>query len=401
MRRGGTLALLAVVLVACSTANPATPSPTPTASASQTATPSAAPSASARSDPAPGKRRCRNLAASLTPAQRVGQLFLVGAPTWGTSSSDLALLDRNHIGNVLLLYNSTAGRAATSRVINRIRRRARSPKGIQLLLAADQEGGLVQRLKGRGFSDMPSAESQGRLSDEELTRRARKWGRELKQAGIDLDLAPVADVVPKRWRAVNQPIGQLRRSFSANPDVVAAKVAAFVAAMHQAGIATAVKHFPGLGRVRGNTDTAAHVVDRQTTRHDALLAGFRAGIDAGSDLVMISSATYSRIDPGEPAAFSRAIINTMLRGDLGFQGVIVSDDFVGAALSDVAPGTGALRFLQAGGDLLIVGKTYRLQPMVDAVNKAADRHRGFAAKITEKAARVLQVKARYGLADCQ
>ena len=99
---------------------------------------------------------------------------------------------------------------------------------------------------------------------------------------------------------------------------------AFTEGMNQAGVATAVKHFPGLGRVRGNTDFMTRVVDRATTRHDAALAGFSAAIDADVDMVMVSSALYRKIDDEHRAAFSTKIIDEMLRKDLGFSRIVIS-----------------------------------------------------------------------------
>ena len=111
---------------------------------------------------------------------------------------------------------------------------------------------------------------------------------------------------------VNQPIGVLRRNFSSDPAVVAGHAGAFVAGMDRPGIATAVKHFPGLGAVRGNTDLVTRVVDSTTTRHDADLAGFRAAVDDGVDMVMVSSAYYTKIDPDRPAAYSSTVIGGMI-----------------------------------------------------------------------------------------
>jgi beta-N-acetylhexosaminidase len=110
----------------------------------------------------------------------------------------------------------------------------------------------------------------------------------------------------------NKPIGQLRRGYGPSPKKVAAKVTAFTEGMNRAGIATAVKHFPGLGRVRGNTDYMTRVVDPTTTRHDAALAGFKAAVNANVDMVMVSSAFYLKIDDEHRAAFSTMIINDML-----------------------------------------------------------------------------------------
>ena len=180
----------------------------------------------------------------------------------------------------------------------------------------------MQRLRGPGFDRIPAARDQAELSGAALTRRASRWGSQLRAAGIHANLAPVADVVPRDLERVNAPIGQLRRGYGSSTAVVAAKTAAFVEGMDRAHVATAVKHFPGLGRVRGNTDFARRVVDRRTTRTDPALAGFRSSIEAGVDMVMVSSAYYSKIDPERRAAFSPVVLDRMLRRDLGFDGVV-------------------------------------------------------------------------------
>lgn len=310
------------------------------------------------------------------------------------------MLAGTQAGSVILLQTSTAGRAAVHRLTDRVRGAAPSPRGVQTMLAVDQEGGLVQRLRGPGFDRIPSARRQADLSDDRLRGEANSWGRQLRQAGVDANLAPVADVVPRAMTSSNQPIGALGRGYGPDPQVVAAKDSAFVRGMDQAGVATAVKHFPGLGRVRGNTDVVRHVVDQSTTRHDVALAGFRAGVSEGVDMVMVSSATYARIDPDHRAAFSTTVIETMLRGDLGFSGVVISDDLAARAMQDLTPAQRALRFLGAGGDLAIVGNPALARSMVKGVLAKAKGDPTFAAQVLRKATRVVAMKSARGLADC-
>ena len=128
------------------------------------------------------------------------------------------------------------------------------------------------------------------------------------QAGVNLDLAPVADVVPPGKDATNAPIGQLKREYGHDPSTAASHVTAFIAGMKQAGVATTAKHFPGLGRVVGNTDFTGDVVDSVTTRNDPYLAPFAAAVGAGVPFVMVSLATYTQIDPDHLAVFSPAVI---------------------------------------------------------------------------------------------
>jgi beta-N-acetylhexosaminidase len=142
------------------------------------------------------------------------------------------------------------------------------------------------------------------------------------------------------------------------------------------------------------------VTDDVTTRHDRRLAGFRAGIRSGVDMVMVSSAVYTKIDPNRPATFSRTVLDGMIRGDLGFGGVIISDDLDGKALNGVAVRHRALRFIRAGGDLSIVGQPADVEPMVDAVRQEAADDPGLRAQVRQAATRVLIMKARHGLADC-
>ena len=298
---------------------------------------------------------CAELVANMSLSERVGQLLMVGVRSTGTSQSDRAILARTRAGSVILLGNTAAGMQPIRGVVGRVRDAAPSPEGVEVMLAADQEGGLVQRLKGPGFSPIPSATRQARQSDAKLRRNAYDWGRQLSSAGINANLAPVADVVPTNMIWINRPIGQLRRGYGPSPKTVAAKVTAFTYGMDRAGIATAVKHFPGLGRVRGNTDYMTRVVDSTTTRHDDALAGFEAAVAAGVDMVMVSSAFYSKIDDEHRAAFSTMIIGEMLRDDLGFTGVVISDDMAAVAMRTLPPDERGLRFIRAGGDLLIIG----------------------------------------------
>jgi beta-N-acetylhexosaminidase len=343
---------------------------------------------------------CAALVRKMSMSERVGQLLMVAISSGGMGASEKTVIDRTRAGSVLLLGNSTAGMQAIQGVVGRVRDAARRPEGVKVLLAADQEGGQVQRLKGPGFTRIPPATIQARKSDAQLRRDAYQWGRELKAAGIDADLAPVADVVPRTMAWLNQPIGQLRRGYSSSPKTVAAKVTAFTEGMDEAGVATAVKHFPGLGRVRGNTDFMTRVIDRTTTRDDAALAGFSAAVAANVDMVMVSSAFYRKIDDEHRAAYSTVIIGDMLRKDRGFSGVVISDDLAAAAMRTLPPAERATRFIAAGGDLLIIGDAGLATTMADAIKDEASDDPDFAKRVTQSAARVVAMKERRGLADC-
>lgn len=321
----------------------------------------------------------------------------------GRTSLD-TLVTQRHLGGVVLLGGWYGGVAAVRSTTSHLAGLAseRATGGLGLFIAADQEGGAVQQLRGSGFDRMPSALSQGNLSDAALTRDATRWAGQVSAAGVNVNLAPVADTVPDDLGTANQPIGRWDREYSHHPDKVAAKSVAFLRGMHAAGVATSIKHFPGLGRITGNTDlTTEGITDTVTTTHDAYLGPFAAGIAAGTDFVMVGSAIYSRIDPGVNAVFSRRIVTGLLREQLGYDGVVISDD-VGAAKSvaAVSPGQRATRFIAAGGDVVLTAKPSTVPAMHDAITARMKADPGFAAEVEAAVTRVVILKVERGLARC-
>lgn len=381
-------------------AAPVSPSAVSTPGSATPSAPDSAPTATPSATPTARPVRCADLVSSLSLRERVGQLMMVAVSSDGVGSAAASAIDDSRAGSVILLGNTTAGAGRVSAVVEQARKAARNPEGIETMVAADQEGGQVQRLQGRGFDRIPSAQRQAQTSPAELKSDAARWGRQLRRAGIDANLAPVADVVPQGREGTNQPIGVLRRGYGSNPEAVARHVRAFTEGMDAAGVATSVKHFPGLGRVRGNTDLTAEVVDATTTRRDPDLEPFAVGVEAGTDMVMMSSATYAKIDASRRAAFSPTVIRGMVRGDLGFTGVVISDDLAAAAMRDLSPGQRMLRFLRAGGDLAIVGDPSLAARMADAVVNEARDDPKLAAAVEASTVRVLQLKDRRGLAEC-
>jgi beta-N-acetylhexosaminidase len=177
---------------------------------------------------------------------------------------------------------------------------------------------------------------------------------------------------------------------------VAAHVTAFVRGMSAAGVASSAKHFPGLGRVRANTDLVAHVVDPTTRAGDPFLQPFRAAVGAGVPFVMMSSAYYPRIDRRHPAVFSPTVIG-LLRHGLGFGGVVVSDSLDTPAVSRWTPAQRATWFLRCGGDMVLLSSPAQFPLMYAAVLKLAERDPAFAALVDASALRVLTAKQRQGL----
>ena len=221
------------------------------------------------------------------------------------------------------------------------------------VVSMDEEGGDVSRLHQRNGSSFPGNAVLGRISDPTLTRRVGELvGLELRSAGVGLALAPDADV---NSNADNPVIGV--RSFGADPSAVALHTAAWTEGLQSSGVAACVKHFPG----HGDTWQDSHVALPQVSADLATLRArelvpFRAAIAAGTRTIMTSHILFPALDPDYPATFSRSILTGLLREELGFEGVIVTDalDMVGASGGRGIPAA-AVAALAAGADLLCLG----------------------------------------------
>ncbi len=334
--------------------------------------------------------------AGLSPEQRAGQVLMIGTPVGRPRDLD-AVVARHHLGGVFLAGRSSRSAAALRADIDALQRRAGTP----LLIALDQEGGSVQTLKGPDFPPIPSAQRLGAGAPAQLRGTVRDTAQRLAAIGVTVNLAPVADTVPAALGEGNPPIGGFHRQYGSDPDAVADDITTVVGASQGAGVLTILKHFPGLGRVRANTDTAVRVVDNTTTADDPYLKPFVAGIKAGSAGVMISSATYPRLDGSSIAAFSEPIVTGLLRERLGYTGLVMSDDLGAADSASMLPtGRRAVRFVEAGGDLVLTIRPEDAAPMSASLIAAAGKSPGFADRLTEAARHVLQAKDRAGLLTC-
>ena len=368
-----------------------TVSPSGTVSASPPATPTRSPT------PTPSSSAPDPLA-GWSVEEKVGQLFVVGLDLGAGKPVSTQAVTQLHVGNVFLHGRSTAGVAAVRAQVDRVTGLV-SPTtthGEPMLVAVDQEGGQVQSLSGPGFSPIPAATVQATVSPDELRSEATTWGRQLAAAGVTWNLAPVMDLVPASSAAKNPPVGALQRNYGTTAAAVTSHAGAFIAGMSSAGIATAIKHFPGLGTVTLNTDATAGVTDTVTGFDSPAIGVFRAGVQAGASTVMMSTAIYARMDPSAPAAFSSTVVQHGVREALGFRGVVVTDDLSGAAqVAAWPPGDRAIDAIAAGCDMVLFSKDPTVVPeAVAAVVAKARSDPAFAARVDESARRVLALKAQ-------
>jgi beta-N-acetylhexosaminidase len=242
-----------------------------------------------------------------------------------------------------------------------------------LIISVDQEGGYVDRLKkSKGFPASVAAARLGRLNDPEVTRRAAAtMAATLKQAGINVDFAPCADL---NINPLNPVIGAVERSYSADPEVVVKHAGIVLEELQKQGIAGCLKHFPGHGS--STKDTHVSSADVTATWRPEELEPYKA-LARRSPMVMTSHIFNADLDPEYPATMSHRILTGMLRGQIGFRGVIITDDLAMRAMADNYPLEEILvRAINAGADMLCLsnnGGTYdpELVPRAIAIIAAA------------------------------
>ena len=377
-------------------------SPSAKPKAPEPAASSAAPSPAASASPAPSATATATATdgalAGWSLEEKVGQLMMVGVDAQAPKQSSHGAVDTHHVGNIFIAGRTTAGSQATQKVISSFTSKVGpgTTHATPMLVATDQEGGEVQVLAGSGFSDIPSALDQSTQPRDQLVASARTWGKELADVGVNMNLAPVADLVDIARPASNEPIGRWGREYGHDAATVSSQAGAFAEGMQASKVIPTYKHFPGLGRVKDNTDTSAGVVDSTTTRSadTAVSVIFGAAIAAGAPVIMVSSATYSLIDPSAPAVFSSTIVTDMLRREMGFSGVVITDDVSAAVqVQDVSAGDRAVRAIRAGCDIVLASADPTVAAdMVKALIATARSDPAFAARVDESATRVLNLK---------
>jgi beta-N-acetylhexosaminidase len=333
--------------------------------------------------------------ASMTLDQQTGQLFMVGFQGYEPPREISDLIQRWHIGGVILFSRNIRDARQTLELTTRLQQLAREAgHPYPLLIATDQENGMVRRL-GPDTTLFPGNMALGATRSEQMTRDvAEASGRELLALGINMNLAPDADV---NNNPANPVIGV--RSFGGDPALVARLTAAAVRGYQSAGVVATLKHFPGHGDAATDSHQALPVIPYTMERLHALeLVPFKAGIAAGAESVMTAHLYLPHLMPGEPlpATISPAIVHDLLRHQLGFDGIIISDCLEMSAITKtVGTAQGAALALQAGVDLMLVShRADRQRASIELVRAAVKAGKISAERISQSVARITRLKQR-------
>lgn len=346
----------------------------------------------------PYRNHAKTILADMTLEEKIWQLFIVdidnltGAnPTKKSGPKTEDAIKEKPVGGVIYFADNLEDRTQTDAMI----RHLQSYASIELFIGVDEEGGKVTRLGGRsdfGVTDF------GKMYDVGETAKAYEvgvtLGKQLRELGFNLDFAPVADV----WtNPDNTVIG--KRAFSTDPDKAANMVRNCVGGFEKANLLCTLKHFPGHGDTKGDSHNDS-VYSEKTLEElrKCELIPFRAGIDAGAPLVMMGHITLPNVAGAEevPATLSKAIVTDLLRNEMGFQGLVVTDAMnMGAITNRYGSGDAAVLAIQAGVDLILMPAN--LDQAFEGIRKAVEDGALSEERIDESVLRILETKLRYNI----
>ncbi|WP_342591544.1 beta-N-acetylhexosaminidase [Paenibacillus shirakamiensis] len=328
----------------------------------------------------------------LTLPEKIGQLFICGFHTLVPDEQIKTLIEQYHIGGVVYFRRNIATAQQLADLSYHLQEISKPQTDIPLFVSIDQEGGMVSRIDHEGFTRFPGSMSLGAANQLELTEKiASMAADELIQLGINLNFAPVVDV---NNNAANPVIGV--RSFGEDPHLVAEHGAAAIKGFQDKGVSATAKHFPGHGDTAVDSHLGLAVVPHSKERMYAIeLPPFQKAIQEGVDMIMTAHVIFPAFESEEiPATLSYDVLTTLLRKELNFEGLIVTDCLEMHAISkSIGVAEGAVKSLQAGADLVLVSHTLEDQvAAIQAVLDAVQSGRITEERINESVSRILDLK---------
>lgn len=339
---------------------------------------------------------------TLSLQQRVAQMFIVNLYGSQLTEAGADFLTRYQPGGVVLLGDNISTPAALTALINSYQHTSTASGGLPLLVAVDQEGGPISHLK-EGFTAFPTPALVTASQDVDLAHRlGAALAEELLAVGVNMDLAPVADLQTNPRNPIIK-----RRSFGSSPTLVSPILGAFVAGMQGQGVLATAKHFPGHGDSSDDSHTALPVIPLDRTRLEAVeLAPFRAAIKADVSAIMVAHIWYPALEPQEnlPASLSVNIIDGLLHREMGYDGLVMTDALDMDAIDTTYSYSDAvLKAIEAGVDLVIAAHVSLDSQIraIQAVVEAVQSGRLSEERINQSVRRILAAKARYRILNWQ
>ena len=326
------------------------------------------------------------LVANMSDADKVGQLLMIGIHGKTLNDDAKFMLNEYRVGGIILFDRNMESKDQVKSLITDINKTGKSTGLTPLFIGIDQEGGAVARMEDQ-LIKVPPAEEVGKESVEQAVSLAKQSGTELKDLGFNINFAPVADLGLTYGR-----------SFSTNPDEVVRYAGAIGKAYDEVGLWYSYKHFPGIGKtdVDLHADTSIVPVSKETLLNEdtKVFVDLIKQSKPNTYAIMVSHAMYPQIDPDHPSSLSKAIITDWLRKDMGYNGVVVTDDMdMGALAKHYTFGDMAVQSILAGSDILLVCHEYEhMQEAYNGLMKAVKDGRISKERLDESVKRILLMK---------
>jgi len=332
----------------------------------------------------------------LTLEEKIGQMVMVGIEGKALGDDARQMIQQHHVGGIILFKRNIDNPAQTLSLINELKS-INSVNKFPLFLSVDEEGGRISRMPDQ-LKKLPSSGRVGEVNDQRLSFEiGRLLGKELKAFGFNMDFAPVLDI---NSNPNNPVIGD--RSFGPTPEIVSKLGIQTMKGIQSQNVISVVKHFPG----HGDTSVDSHVGlpyvyhDYERLKNFELIP-FADAIKNKADAVMIAHILLPNIDPENPASLSRAVITDILRKDLNFRGVVITDDLtMGAITENYDLGEAAVKAVNAGSDIVLVCHNMEMElQVINALTNAVEEGRISEKRINESVYRILKLKQKYRLKD--
>lgn len=326
---------------------------------------------------------------------KIGQMILAGI--FGTTLDTNAknLISQFHVGGIIFYKNNFETPEQTVQLVNQLK--AGNSSNLPLFLSVDQEGGKVTRLPG-GLVNFPPNNQIGDVNDPEFSYKVGSLlGYELKEFGLNLNFAPVLDI---NSNPNNPVIGD--RSFGNNSEIVSTLGIQTMKGIQSQNVIPTIKHFPGHGDTSVDSHLELPIVNKSLKELKELeLIPFKRAIDDGADVVMVAHILLPELDKINPASMSKAVMTDILRKQLNFTGVIITDDMtMGAIVEHFDIGKAAVESVKAGSDIILIGHDYNnVVKIISSLKTAVENGEISEQRLNESVERIIQLKRKYSLND--
>ena len=350
-----------------------------------------------RKDPLEAK--AESLLAGMTIEEKAGQLLIVGFPGDTKKEALQDYIDRLKVSGFILFSRNYTDFDSLYALARSLKEMNSLNNPLPLFISIDEEGGTVSRLP-KGGTRFPDARKVGKAGEPGLTYKAGQTiAQELKATGINLNFAPVLDIVESGENKL-----LIKRSYGSTPEVVSLHGTSFISGLQSEGVIAVPKHFPGHGNTSQDSHSTLPVIDTdKAAMQSRELVPFKAAIDAGLDAVMVGHIAFPKIDPtGLPASMSNYFLTDVLRKDLGFGGISISDDIEmqGYISSKDSVEGCVISSFNAGLDIFLIGHTKAIQDQVfKALLDGCGDGRISEERLNESVLRIIKVKLKNGLTD--